>query len=87
MKLVIYGQDDIDRLARSVEEKFVDVKNHKYSQFKIHEHPFGEKVLGKIVKLVPVKDRRILSLSWLLKNQKPYYKYAPSKYVTHILGH
>jgi insulysin len=39
------------------------------------------------VKLVPVKDKRVLELTWFLKDQTPSYRNPPSKYVSHILGH
>jgi insulysin len=87
MKLVVYGQEDIENLVKSVEEKFRDVKNNKFAKFAIKEHPFGEDAIGKIIKLVPVKDRRVLELTWLIKDQSPYYRNAPSKYVSHIIGH
>lgn len=87
MKLVVYGKDDIDVLTKSVEEKFNDVKNNNYESFKIKEHPFGDKAIGKVIKLVPVKDRRVLELTWFLNDQTPFYRSPPSKYVSHILGH
>lgn len=87
MKLVVYGQDDLDVLAQSVIEKFSEVKNHQFAKFQIEGHPYGERALGKIIKIVPVKDRRVLELTWLLTNQAAHYRYAPSKYVSHILGH
>lgn len=35
MKLVVYGQDDIDRLSKFVEDNFIEVKDKQYSKFKI----------------------------------------------------
>lgn len=87
MKLVVYGQDDVEVLAQSVLQKFSEVKNHQFGKFQIDGHPYGEKALQKIIKIVPVKDRRVLELTWLLTNQAPHYRYPPSKYVSHILGH
>lgn len=49
--------------------------------------PYGENMIGKMIKLVPVMDKRSLELTWILDNQKPNYKYSPSKYVSHLLGH
>jgi len=69
MKLVVYGQSDIDTLTREVEQKFDSVANKNYSQFKLKDHPFGEKAIGKLIKLVPVKDKRTLELTWILPNQ------------------
>lgn len=35
MKLVVYGQEDVDVLAKSVLEKFKDVKNNQFGKFQI----------------------------------------------------
>lgn len=87
MKLVVYGQEDIEKLTQSVEERFKEVRNNQYARFKINEHPYGERMIGKMVKIVPVQDRRILELTWFLNNQAPHYKHSPAKYITHVLGH
>jgi insulysin len=41
----------------------------------------------KMVKIVPVKDKRTLELTWILSDQSMNYRNSPSKYVSHILGH
>lgn len=41
----------------------------------------------KIVKITPVKDKRTLELTWILKDKSMHYRNAPSRYVAHILGH
>lgn len=51
------------------------------------EQPFGEKMFKKIIKVTPVKDKRTLELTWILNDKSMYYKNAPSRYVSHILGH
>ena len=48
--------------------------------------PF-ETIYGKIVKLVPVKDKRTLELTWIIENQEQNYRHSPAKYVSHLLGH
>ena len=87
MKLVVYGQSDIDTLTKSVEEKFADVKNNSFGKYVMKEPPYYEKTYGKMIKLVPVKDKRTLELTWVIDNQMHHYKYPPSKYVSHLLGH
>jgi insulysin len=87
MKLVIYGQSDVDALAKEVETRFEQVINKKYSRFHLKEHPYDQKTIGKLLKYVPVKDNRTLELSWVLKDQSQSYKYSPSKYLSYVLGH
>ena len=87
MKLVVYGQEDIDYLTRAVEQRFAEVKNNSYSKYQMQEHPYSQQTLGKLIKLVPVKDKRTLELCWVLDNQQHHYKSPPSRYVSHLLGH
>lgn len=87
MKLVVYGQSDIETLTKSVEEKFKDVKNYNFDKFTMAEPPYYDNVLQKMVKLVPVKDKRTLEMIWILDNQVQHYHYPPSRYVSHLLGH
>lgn len=87
MKLVVYGQSDIETLAKSVEEKFSEVKNNKYEKFRMAEPPYYDNVYNKMIKLVPVKDKRTLEMTWILDNQQEHYRHPPSRYVSHLLGH
>ena len=87
MRLVVYGQSDIDSLTKSVEEKFADVKNQNFKKYQMETHPYSDKTMGKMIKLVPVKDKRTLDLGWIIDNQVPYYRSPPSKYISHLLGH
>jgi hypothetical protein len=43
-----------------VKEKFSDVKLNDFEKYKVNEHPFDDKTLGKLIKLIPVKDKRTL---------------------------
>lgn len=87
MKLVVYGKEDVETLTKEVESRFSQVVNNSYPKYQLPEQPFGDKLFGKLVKLVPVKDRRTLELTWIINNHASEYKYSPSKYVSHILGH
>ena len=87
MKLVVYGQSDIDSLTKSVQEKFADVKDNQFSKYQMETHPYSDKTMGKLIKLVSVKDKRSLDLCWIIDNQVPFYRSPPSKYVSHLLGH
>ncbi len=60
MKLVIYCQEDVQTAAQWVKEKFNDVKLNNFEKYKVNGHPFDDKTLGKLIKLIPVKDKRTL---------------------------
>jgi insulysin len=70
-----------------VEEKFAEIKDRHFEKYQMKDIPYDEKMMGKIIKLVPVKDKRTLEITWILDNQRPYYRSPPSKYVSHLLGH
>ncbi len=60
MKLVIYCQEDVQTAAKWVQEKFSEVKLNNFERFEVNGHPFDDKTLGKLIKLIPVKDKRTL---------------------------
>jgi secreted Zn-dependent insulinase-like peptidase len=55
--------------------------------YQMTESPFGENVFKKLVKLVPVKDKRTLEIIWVIKNKSSLYKSSPAKYASHLIGH
>ena len=36
----------------------------------MEEHPYSDSTIGKLIKLVPVKDKRTLELCWVLGNHE-----------------
>lgn len=87
MKLVVYGQKDVETLSKEVESRFCKVVDKNYESFRLKESPFGDKVLNKLIKIVPVTDKMTLELIWIIKNKSDNYKSPPSRYVSHVLGH
>lgn len=87
MKLVVYGQSDIETLTEEVKTRFSNVKNHQYTPFKLPEIPYDQNFIGKLIKVIPVKDKRTLELTWFLDDQTKLYRNPPSRYVSHLLGH
>jgi secreted Zn-dependent insulinase-like peptidase len=49
--------------------------------------PFGEEALGRICRIVPVKDRHTLSITWQVPPQWKNWKSKPCDYIAHLLGH
>ena len=49
---------------------------------------FDKSSLGKIIKYVPIKEERILTIEWpKLKSTKKYWDGNPLHYIAHVLGH
>jgi insulysin len=87
MKMVVYGKENVDELGNIVESQFSAIPNKNYKSYQMTEHPFDEKMFKKMVKITPVKDKRTLELTWILKDKSMHYRNSPSRYVSHILGH
>lgn len=56
----------------------------KMAQFGL---PFLPSTLGKIFRIVPVKDSHSLLLTWQLPSQFPNWRTKPCDYIAHLLGH
>lgn len=87
MNLVLYDRQSVDSLTEIAEKMFSDVKNHSYTKTTMDEMPYDQKIFTKIIKLVPIKDRKFLELNWILKDKSPLYRSDPGIYVSHLIGH
>ena len=67
MNLTIVGRQEIDQLEQWVTEKFSPIENKNVTIPDLGTpSPFPAENLGKFVKFVPVKDKDILTLLWIL---------------------
>ena len=87
MKLVILGKDPVDVLAKWAEEKFSAVKNKNIPVPSFPGHPLGPEQCQKTVVVKPVKDLRMLELTFAFPDTSPHYKIQPARYITHLIGH
>ena len=49
--------------------------------------PFAATSLSKLYRVIPVKDRHQLSVTWQIPSQKSYWKSKPTDYIAHLMGH
>jgi len=49
--------------------------------------PFPTHSLQKIYKIVPVKDRHTLTITWQITSQRKSWRSRPCDYIGHLLGH
>ena len=49
--------------------------------------PFRSETLGRITRIVPVKDKHGLSITWQIPPQWKNWKSKPCDYIAHLLGH
>jgi secreted Zn-dependent insulinase-like peptidase len=38
-------------------------------------------------KIAPIQDKKLLEISWMLKDKSKYYENPPATYLSYILGH
>ena len=49
--------------------------------------PYAPESFNKIYKITPVKDKKVLDISWVLPDHSQYYENSPGQYLSHLLGH
>ncbi|GBG72511.1 hypothetical protein CBR_g12082 [Chara braunii] len=87
MRLVVYGREPLDVLQNIVTEKFSGVRNTVRRVPEFPGQPCEEDHLKIIIKAVPVTEGHSLELSWTSVPEFRHYKAAPSRYISHLLGH
>lgn len=89
MRLVVYGREELDRLAEWASDLFGQVPSRQALPPKWPEDvPVWTAEQRKTaIYLKTVTDRLDLHLRWIVPDQRPHYRTAPSDYVCHFLGH
>ena len=86
MKLVVYGNQDLETLEKWCVEIFSAVPNYQKPVLEYKEMPFDNTNYPGLWKIAPIKDEDHLIFVWTLDNFDPVYKSNPSKYYSHIFG-
>ena len=88
MSLGISGKFDLATLEKWAVDKFSAVENKDVQLPDLGvPHPFPADHLGKVFKVVPVKDRDLLSLWYVLPNTELDHEHQPIKYLYELIGH
>jgi len=88
MTLVVSSKHEIADLEKWVSEKFSPVKNQNVEVPDLGDPlPFPKENLGQIAKFVPIKDRDMLVLIWVLPYMEKDFKTRPLDYFSHLFGH
>lgn len=51
------------------------------------EPPYSAETYQKLYKIMPIQDKKVLEITWVLKNKSMYYENSPSSYLSYIIGH
>ena len=88
MRLTVLGRHDIDQMEEWVHEKFAPIENKGVVIPNLGKpEPFPDSRLGKLVKFVPVKDRDVLTVFWILPYVQKDFKSQPLGYYSFLFGH
>ncbi|MGI9279721.1 MAG: insulinase family protein [Endozoicomonas sp.] len=85
--VVIYGKESTDVLEQWLKESFAGVPEGKSPDTHIGLSPYTPEQLGVRINLVPLKDTRVLSLSFPVPGQHENYRKKPLGYLARILGY
>lgn len=89
MGVVIYGRESTQQLEAWLKESFADVPDGGgvKPDTKIGLPPYATNQLGVRINQVPLKDTRILSLSFPMESLHQYYRQKPMGYLTRVIGY
>ena len=95
MKLVIMSPIPLKDMVKIVENMFSQIRNKNISKDIQSQFPFNTRkaqkdnktLCHKLFKMVPVKNKSYLIISWQIPNTDKFYEYKPMEYITYLLEH
>jgi insulysin len=87
MHLVVLGKEDLNTLEELVVSQFANIERKNVNMPYWTDPIYKEEQLATKTLVVPVKDIRILCLTFPIPEQSKYYKSMPSRYLSNLLGH
>lgn len=89
MTLAVLGAEGLDTLEAWVKPLFAAVKDNGSAPPEFSpkgEHPY-DGVKGILQHIVPIKDRRQVTVAWAFPPTKQDWKAKSGKYLSHLIGH
>jgi secreted Zn-dependent insulinase-like peptidase len=87
MTLVILGKEPLETLRRWVVDKFSAIPNTGARPLRVDVPLYAEGALPARLDVVPIKERRSLSLTFPIPPVAGLYRSKPVTYIGHLLGH
>jgi len=87
MKLVLYGNQNIDEIEKLAYEYFCPISDFKKEPLKYKDMPFTSENLSKIYFIKTITNVDKLEIVWYLENLQPHFASNPGSYLSFILGH
>lgn len=87
MGIVVYGKESLDVLEHWVSGSFSEVPSGIKPDLTIGKPPYTQEDLQVRVNIEPLKDIRVLSLSFPMPSVQPFYRIKPLGYLARIIGY
>ncbi|ETO15548.1 hypothetical protein RFI_21817 [Reticulomyxa filosa] len=87
MKLAILGQEKLEELAQYAKEKFSEIKNTDRTAPTYSNDVFDFSAFPALYKIVPIKEKRDLLISWPMESCQSYFMERPHALLSFCLGH
>ena len=89
MGVVVYGRETTEQLEKWLNESFADVPagGGQKPDTHIGVPPYAKDQLGVRINLVPLKETRVLSLTFPMESLHPYYHKKPMGYLARVVGY
>ena len=87
MKLCVLSREEPEKMKAEIEEMFSKIENKGIGKIKLKVEAYPKKQLGKLVQVVPSKEKYKLTMMFRLPRMVEHYKSCPSQYLSHLIGH
>ncbi|MCZ6576909.1 MAG: insulinase family protein [Gammaproteobacteria bacterium] len=87
MALLVLGKEPTDVLKQWVIDKFSSIKNSNAQRRVITEPLFAAGQLPAQLNITPLKERRVITLTFPIPPLYEHYRSKPTQYVANLLGH
>ena len=87
MKLALVGREPLDVLERFVRGRFEAVKRRPGERLRIEAPLFPEGLLPARLDIEPIRESRVLSLSFPIPPQEEHSRSKPLALISHLVGH
>jgi insulysin len=87
MALVVLGKEPLPLLKQWVVDKFSAVRNVDAKPLRIDEPLFASHTLPARLNVTPLKDKRVLVMTFPIPPVADYYRSKPAQYIANLLGY
>lgn len=87
MCLAVFGKESLDELEKMIVELFSQIHNKDIKVENWGADPFLSQQMSTKTFIIPVKDTRSLTISFMTPDLDVYYKAGPEHYISHLIGH